>query len=236
MEFEGQRLRHEYKYYINSFTYHVLRERIKQVLKKDPNMVDDEGYLISSLYFDDIFHSAEIEKKAGTRFRKKYRIRLYDHSDNLIKLECKSKFNHYIAKEWAHLSREEYDSILGGEYEFLLDRKEEICKRLYVNHTSKMLRPVNVVEYKREAYIHEYGNVRITFDKNISASVGNVDVFSSDYDVVQVPLQDMMVLEVKYDDYIPDYIRKIVHSDRMMKCAISKYVMCRDINRKVKIL
>lgn len=236
MEFQGQKLRHEYKFYINTFAYHELRERLKHVLKMDHNMANDEGYLISSLYFDDMFNSASCEKKAGTRFRKKYRIRLYDHNDDIIKLECKSKFNNYIAKEWAPLSRGEYDSILAGDYDFLLSREEEICKRVYVNHTTKQLKPVNVVEYQREAYVHEYGNVRITFDKDIASSVGNLDVFNPNYEAIQVPLEEMMVLEVKYDDYIPEYIWKIVHSERMIKCAISKYVMCRDINRKVKIL
>lgn len=236
MEYQGHKLRHEYKFYINTFVYHELRERLRHVIQKDRNMTDEEGYLISSLYFDDVFHSAMYDKINGTRFRKKYRIRLYNHRDKLIKLECKSKYNQYISKEWASISREEYDRILKGDYDFLLSRKEAVCRELYVNHITKMLRPVTVVEYQREAYIHEQGNVRITFDKNISASIGSLDIFDPAYETVEVPLQGMMVFEVKYDDYIPDYIWKIIHSDRMVKCAISKYVMCRDINRKVRKL
>ncbi|HPU63928.1 MAG TPA: polyphosphate polymerase domain-containing protein [Mobilitalea sp.] len=236
MDYRGHKLRHEYKYYINTFVYHEIRERLRQVLHKDSNMKDDEGYLISSLYFDDVFNSAEYEKINGTRFRKKYRIRLYNHDDSLIKLECKIKFNNYISKEGAVLTRQEYDSILKGDYEFLISRNEDICKKIYSEFTANMLRPVTVVEYLREAYVHELGNVRITFDKNISASIGSLDVFDPDYETVKVPLQGMMVMEVKYDDYIPDYIRKIIHSGQMVGCAISKYIMCRDINRKVRMI
>jgi hypothetical protein len=199
-------------------------------------MKEEDGYLISSLYFDDLFNSAVDDKIEGTRIRKKFRIRLYNHSDDLIKLECKGKFNEYTSKLWARISREEYDRILNGDYEFLISRPEEVCKKLYANHTSKLLRPVTVVEYRREAYIHPQGNVRITFDKNLSASFGDLDIFHKNYDTIQVPMQGMMILEVKYDDYIPDYIWKIIQTDRMVKCAISKYVMCRDINRKVRIL
>lgn len=234
MEYQGHRLRHEYKYYINNLVYHELRERFRYILKTDPNIKDEEGYAISSIYFDDFHDSAVIDKLDGTRFRKKYRIRLYNHTDELIKLECKSKYNNYISKEWAPLTRAEYDSILNGNYEFLLYRKEDVCKKLYANYVAKRIRPVTTVEYQREAYIHELGNTRITFDKNIAASIGTVDVFEPSYETAYVPLKGAMVLEIKYDDYIPDYIWKIFQSDRMMNCAISKYVMCRDLNRKVR--
>ncbi len=235
MEYKGYKLRHEYKFYINSFIYHELRERIRHVLMTDRHMKED-GYLISSLYFDDIFNSAMDDKVEGAQFRQKYRIRLYNHEDDCIKLECKSKFDHYIAKQWAKLTREEYNRILQGDYEFLIARPEEICSKLYAGHTSRQLRPVTVVEYQREAYVHPLGNVRITFDKNLSVSIGDLDVFHRDYGTVQIPLEDRMILEVKYDDYLPDYIRKLIPTDRMVKCAISKYVLCRDINRKVRIV
>lgn len=236
MEYKGHKLRHEYKFYINNFVYHELRERFRHVLSVDRHMKDEKGYLISSLYFDDIYHSAMEDKINGNAFREKYRIRLYNHSDELIKLECKIKFNQYISKQWVSISREEYNSILRGDYDFLINKPEEVCRKLFVNHKTKLMRPVTVVEYQREAYVHPNGNVRITFDKNLSASIGNSDIFHRDYETIQVPMESTMILEVKYDDYIPDYIWKIIQTDRMAKCAISKYVICRDINRKVRIV
>jgi hypothetical protein len=134
------------------------------------------------------------------------------------------------------ISREEYISILSGDYEFLLSKPDQVCRSLYIDHMTKLLKPVTVVEYLREAYVHPDGNVRITFDKNLSASIGDLDIFHEDYEAIQVPMDGMMIMEVKYDDYIPDYIWKIIQTDRMVSCAISKYVMCRDINRKVRII
>ena len=236
MEYKGHKLRHEYKFYINNFAYHELRERFRYVLQADRHMTDEQGYLISSLYFDDIYHSAMEDKINGAPFREKYRIRVYNHEDVFIKLECKIKFNQYISKQGARITKDEYDRILNGDYEFLISRPEEVCRKLYANQATKLMRPVTVVEYQREAYVHPLGNVRITFDKNLSASIGDLDVFSRDYEVIRVPLEDVMILEVKYDDYIPDYIWKILQTDHLAKCAISKYVMCRDINRKVRII
>lgn len=236
MEYKGYKLRHEFKYYINTFVYYELRERFRQILQADANMKDEEGYLISSIYFDDFNHSAVEDKINGTPYREKYRIRLYNHDDTLIRIECKVKFNEFISKQWACISREEYDRIINGDYEFLISRPEEVCRRLYLEYRTKMMRPVTVVEYMREAYVHPLGNVRVTFDKNLSASIGASDIFDAGYETMQVPMDNMMIMEVKYDDYIPDYIKKTFPTDHMIKSSISKYIMCRDINRKVRIV
>lgn len=234
MKYQGRVLRHEMKFYINEAIYHSLRERFRNTLEPDENMTQEEGYIISSLYFDDIYNSALEQKKNGTRFRKKYRIRIYDHDDRLIKLECKSKFDSFIAKESAILSREEYNRILDGDYDFLIQREERVCRELYAFHNSVLLNPTIAVEYIREAYICDHGNVRLTFDKNVSASIFSLDMFSKDFVSVEVLPQGVVVLEVKYDDYIPTYILNMIQSAMTQKCAISKYVMCRNLNRRIR--
>lgn len=236
MEYKGYKLRNELKFYINTYVYQVLRERLRHVLTTDRYMRDEEGYLISSIYFDDIYHSAVKDKINGIQSREKYRIRLYNHEDTFIRLECKIKFDEYISKQWARITRQEYDQLLSGDYEFLISRPEQVCRKLYAMHKTKLMKPVTVVEYQREAYVHPLGNVRITFDKNLSASIGEPDIFHIDYETLQIPMDSMMIMEVKYDDYIPDYIKKIIQTDRLTKCAISKYVICREINRKVRAI
>lgn len=233
MKYKGHKLRHEYKYYIKEKTYHILRERFRSILQADENMLAEEGYLISSLYFDDIYNSALEEKIQGNRFRKKYRIRVYNHDDDLIKLECKAKYDNYIAKESATLTREEYDMILRDDYSFLLSREETVCKELYCLHQTKCLKPVTVVEYRREAYVLDAGNVRITFDKDISSSIYSLDMFSDEYVTSAVLDQGIMVLEVKYDDFMPKFIWQVIQSEGTLKSAISKFVLCRNKNRRV---
>ena len=157
-------------------------------------------------------------------------------NDSLIRLECKSKFNEYISKTSAKLSREEYDKILQGDYSFLLDREERVCQELYCYNKTKLLKPVVVVEYMREAYVYQLGNVRITFDKDIASSVTNIDMFSDTYATTKVLPNDRMVLEIKYDDFIPSHILQILQTAMTERCAISKYVMCREKKRMVQLL
>ena len=102
--------RHELKYRISEEQRDILIARIKDILPRDKNAVNGQ-YMIRSLYFDDYWKSAYDEKMAGTLSRKKYRIRIYDYSDRVIKLECKHKQGQYIYKESANLTREETDRI-----------------------------------------------------------------------------------------------------------------------------
>jgi len=234
LRYEGHKLRHEYKYYINESVYYTLRERFRYVLKMDENTKNEEGYLISSLYFDDINHSAMREKIDGSRFRKKFRIRIYDRSDSLIKLECKAKYDSLISKESATLTRQEYDRILNDDYDFLAQREERVCKELLGYHHTKLLSPVSVVEYVREAYVAEEGNVRITFDKNISTSIFGLDMFDEELALSEILPPGIMVLEVKYDDFIPKAVLGLLQIAMTEKCAISKYVLCRNKNARVR--
>ncbi|MCI8726522.1 MAG: polyphosphate polymerase domain-containing protein [Hungatella sp.] len=226
MKYSGHVLRHEIKYYINEKHYFNLCRRLKVITKQDSNAKKD-GYLVSSVYFDDPCRSALEEKKAGAEFRKKYRLRCYNREDKLIRLECKKKYGDFIAKESAEISRREYDLLLKGEYDFLLE-KDKTCRELYLAHHIRLLKPILSVEYFREAYIFEIGNVRITFDKNISFSVSDYDVFSEYYSVCQALEQGIMVMEVKFDELLPDVILQVISTVAADRCAISKYVMCSE--------
>lgn len=235
MRYQGNNLRHEVKYYINYSVYHTLRNRLKTVLRPDENMVDEEGYLISSLYFDDIYQSALNQKESGVRFRKKYRIRSYNRDTSLVRLECKQKYDEYISKSSTILTNVEYHEILKGNTAVLLNRPEQVCRELMVYERTRLLRPVIVVEYQREAYVLPQGNVRITFDKDISASVGTLDMFSNDFITKKILSDQIMVMEVKYDDFIPVHVQELLKTAMTERCAISKYVMCREELRKVAI-
>lgn len=236
MQYQGHKLRHEWKYYINYDTYYVLRERLSHVIDRDENMPSEDGYRISSIYFDDMYESALDEKIAGTEFRKKFRIRSYEYDPGLIRLECKSKFDQFIAKESVRLTPDEYYRILNGDYDFLLERGESVCRQLYGYHKINLLCPKVTVEYQREAYIYPLGNVRITFDKELSAATDVLDMFSGQYHTTRVLPDNLMILEVKYDDYLPDYILKLLQGATADLCAISKYVICREKQRSVKML
>lgn len=233
MKYKERILRHELKYYVNEDTLILLRKLLKTFMNADENMSGPEGYLVSSIYFDDIYNSAMQEKLAGIKHRRKYRIRAYDLNEGKILLECKEKFEKYISKRSVRLTKEEYDQILLGNVEVFVNREEKLCKEFYVYSKTRLLHPVVVVEYLREAYTIPTGNVRVTFDKEISASVGTFDMFSEEYITTRALEEGKVVLEVKYDDFLPEYIRQIISTVNTEQCAISKYVMCREEKRRV---
>lgn len=230
MKYSGRAVRHEIKYYISESNYFNLRRRLQAIAEPDKNM-REAGYRVSSVYFDDIYHSALEEKRAGVEFRKKYRLRCYNREDKLIRLECKRKYGDYTAKESEELKRIEYDAILNDKYDFLLE-KGSICRELYAVHHARLLKPVMTVEYFREAYVSEAGNVRITFDRDISFSVGDYDIFSEYYSVCQALETGIIVMEVKFDEFLPDSILQALSSVTIDRCAISKYMMCLNEKRR----
>lgn len=218
--------RHEFKYYINYFEHEVLRGRLKSLLGSDSFSDDSGEYHIRSLYFDDLSSSALYEKQAGILDREKYRIRIYNLSDKVIKLEKKSRVGQFIHKESARISRYEYDQISKGEYDFLLARNNSLLAQFYFSLKSCKLSPCVIVDYTREAYVLNINNIRITFDKKLSTGMNNLDIFCSNptIDALEEP---KLILEVKYDHFLPDYIRDVLQISSSQRFAISKYVICR---------
>ena len=57
-------------------------------------------YEIRSVYFDDIYDSCFEENETGVNCRKKYRIRIYNSSFEMMNLEIKEKKNGFIKKKY----------------------------------------------------------------------------------------------------------------------------------------
>jgi len=227
MEYGSVKLRHELKYYINWGEYELLKSRILPVMQMDENTQRPEGYHIRSLYFDDMYDTALHEKLIGDQRRNKYRIRIYEISDKVIKFERKSKYDAYISKVSASITRTQVEDMLAGDYTSLIRSDNPYLHEIYAKRNVSLLRPSIIVDYLREAYILREGNVRITFDKFISAGVGSFQIFDKEIPVFPVVDKGQLVLEIKYDDYLPSVIQNLVRSLTGDITAISKFVMCR---------
>lgn len=219
--------RHELKYEISYSEKELQIARMKEILHMDPH-AGSTGYMIRSLYFDDYWNSAYEEKLIGTVSRKKYRIRIYDFSDKVIKLECKNKQGNYIYKESANLVREEVERILSGDYAFLLQREEAICHRFYVACMSDLLRPKVIVDYDRVPYIYDVGTVRVTFDMHVRAGLGSFDLFDCNIPMAETMQGDRLIMEVKYTECLPQIVKNILPQESGEYTSASKYCMCYD--------
>ncbi len=219
-------LRNELKYYISYLDYVKLRNILKTTMVTD-EYSGEEGYFIRSLYFDDIWDSALYEKNAGVLNRKKFRIRIYNYSDQVIKLERKRKYNQNTNKEDFTLTRVMFDSIMSGDVGFLISVNNNVANEFLAEYKSKWLRPKVLVDYTREAYVMKAGNVRITFDKKLSASSNIGDMFIDTVGRSMMP-DNQMILEVKYDAFLPEIIKYYLSGVDKKPLSISKYVICRE--------
>ena len=225
---DGRKYRHELKFNIGLDEYHVLKQRLASILELDPHAGPDGRYNIRSLYFDDFRNSALFEKQAGVARRKKYRMRIYNYSDEFIKFERKTKLDHYVMKDWTRLTREEADKMIAGDVEFLADSEDRLLKAFYLECRRNLLRPVVLVDYHREAYVHPVGNVRITFDMGLHTSLGAVALFDRDSPTMGVDEEYNIILEIKFDDALPQHILGLFPSTIRPRSAIGKYAICRE--------
>ncbi|MED4532365.1 polyphosphate polymerase domain-containing protein [Metabacillus fastidiosus] len=223
-----KKFRHELKFYITEQDYSVLRKKIGLLLPQDEYSVDEQGYLIRSLYFDNVHDHDLIQKNNGIFRRKKFRIRTYNYSDSVIRLEKKSRQGEYILKSSVAISREEYESLLNWDYAFLQMKRDPLYNEFYYYLNSYYMKPRVIVDYVREAYVGSMSNVRITFDKELSFVTNTVDLFNNDAVSEEVLDYPKTILEVKYDEFLPDYIRQVLQLDTHNRSAISKYVHCRQ--------
>ncbi|MHB1314860.1 MAG: polyphosphate polymerase domain-containing protein [Christensenellales bacterium] len=219
--------RHELKYYINEYQHKLLQTQLKATLPYDENANKQGEYHIRSLYFDDIYESALMTKVDGEDERTKYRIRIYKKSDEQIKLERKGKTGGYTHKEDVTLTREDCDSIIAGDMAVLLNYDSPAARGMYLESRLHLMKPVVIVDYMREAYVFPAENVRITFDKHIQSGLKSTDLFNFNIPMFSVLDDYDMVLEVKYDELLPAYIRGIIQIKSMQRAAISKYAICR---------
>lgn len=232
MKNKAPKFRHELKFLIGEPEKDIISARLKMVLTGD---VHAKGgmYLIRSLYFDDIWESAYEEKMAGVESRKKYRIRIYDGSDKVIKLERKRKEGQYIQKVSASLSREETDRILSRDYLFLAGRKETLCNDFYRECMVRQMRPAVIVDYEREPYVYPYGDVRITFDMHVRAGIFSDDLFDAAIPVVEVLPPGQMIMEVKFTEFLPQSIRDLLPKADGTCIAASKYTLCLEKKKEL---
>lgn len=220
-----EQYRNEWKYLIDTAQKEVICSRLSPFLKLDKH-AENGSYMIRSLYFEDYYHSAYEEKDAGVLRRKKYRIRIYNCSDYSIKLERKKKFGAYIFKESAPLTREEVYKILDGDYEFLLHNDNPLCREFYVECMSNVMRPRTIVDYEREPWILDEGTVRVTFDMDVRAAVGSFDIFDESLPGLNVLEPGKCVMEVKFTEFLPQFVRDILPDRSSEFTAVSKYVLC----------
>ncbi|MBR3494113.1 MAG: polyphosphate polymerase domain-containing protein [Clostridia bacterium] len=222
-------LRHELKFLISPEQEYVLSRALDRVLKRDPNGDEHNEYAIRSLYFDTVYNDALFDKIDGVQNRDKYRVRIYNYSDRVIKLECKTKIGSLISKRSISIPRELCEQLMAGDPTGLEQTRSGLLCDMYREMTIHLLRPVVLVDYVREAYLHDAEEVRITLDKHLRSGMRSIDLFDPHVPVIPPLEHDETILEVKYNRALPTYIRSLLntYAYNAVHTAVSKYTWCR---------
>lgn len=206
----------------------LLQSRIEKVLDLDPHTPKGGRYLIHSLYFDDYKDTSVYTTESGLSERFKWRIRYYGDDLTYIVLEKKEKLDSRCHKRSCKLTLDEYDKIVSGNItELVYDTDKQLIKELACDMMMRDYRPKVIVDYERIAYVEEITNVRVTFDMKISASYEFDHFLDGDYTRFYILPSGVNVLEVKFDDILPSYIRNIIESYSYVQGSFSKYYYCR---------
>lgn len=220
-------LRHELKYHISPGSAEYLSRLCAHVMRPDPNGGPSGRYHIRSLYFDDIFESSYTEKIDGVLNRDKYRIRIYNLSDSVIRLERKRKVGDFISKQSATLSRALCDQILAGDTYGLERLGNPLLGDLFRMMTVRRLRPAVIVDYWRQAFLLPAEETRVTFDSQLRSGLFSNNLFDPAVPTVSPLRQETVILEVKFDRRCPELLPPLLSSVPATRSAISKYTLCR---------
>lgn len=218
------KFRHEIKHEISFSDMLIIRHRLNAVAYPDPHTVNGK-YHIRSLYFDTLGDKALMEKINGMSRREKFRIRYYNGDTTVIHLEKKSKIDNLGNKQNAPLTAEQAQSIVDGDIEWMIGSEFPLIRELYSKMQTQDIAPKTIVDYTREPFIYPAGNVRVTLDYHIRSGLRCTDFLNPD--CVTVPISDSIILEVKWDEFLPDIIRDAVSLADRREGAFSKYAACR---------
>lgn len=217
--------RHEWKHEINYADLLTLRTRLSAVMKHDEHTVDGV-YQIRSLYFDNLSDKALQEKIDGINIREKFRIRYYNGDTSFIVLEKKSKLNGLCAKQSCRVTKEEAQKIVNDDLRWMPESGRPLCQELYSKMLSQGLKPKTIVDYTRDPFVFAPGNVRVTIDYNIRTGAFRTDFLNPN--TLTLPAgESPIILEIKWDNFLPDIIKDAVTIPGRRVTAFSKYEQCR---------
>lgn len=222
--------RHEYKYVSPEIILSVLEKRTGAVLSLDSHTGENGVYSIRSIYFDDIYNTCYHENEDGTDPREKFRIRIYNCDAQRISLELKQKENSKTLKTSCPISKDDCNLIMNGKIPEIQNESPYLLKKLVSKMRYSDLKPVCIVAYERVPYIYRIGNVRVTFDRNIRSSSDIKGFFSDTTAFRPVLPKNVNMMEVKFDELLPDYISSLLQTGLLRQTSFSKYYLCRKYN------
>lgn len=222
--------RHELKYVVTDAQLTALENRIRNLMAWDSHVGEDAMYRIRSLYFDDCYNSCFVENEIGTDPREKFRIRIYNADPSRISLELKQKEHGMTRKLSCPLTRAQCEELMAGRPLSVDSGYPPVLQKLNMLMRTRQMRPKIIVEYDRVPYVDKLGNTRVTVDRNIMSSSDPACFLQEEIPRRPVMAVGNQILEVKYDEFLPDYIYQNLQIPSLRQTAFSKYYLCRKFH------
>ncbi|WP_240377929.1 polyphosphate polymerase domain-containing protein [Bacillus piscicola] len=230
--------REEKKYVITKDVYYKLRHYIAQVMHRDTHSEKNhyryrrgDGYTIRSLYFDSLDDRDFHEKVDGIELRRKCRLRTYMHDPDFCLLELKKKEGHHQKKSSYRLTKEQGKRLIAGDYQLLLELNHPFLLECYYMMMQHVYRPKSIVTYERDAFVAKENKIRVTFDQAIRGTESNFDLFSEQLQENDLMDATHVVLEVKYNGFLLQYIKELLEEVEKDQLSVSKYCLSRKISK-----
>ena len=218
--------RHELKYQCSEVQLAIIRSRMQSLMRYDSHAQNGQ-YTIRSMYFDNYENRCYYENESGTDPREKFRIRIYNAKSNRISLECKRKEHSKTHKTSCLISLDDFDQRVHGGSRGNLADKPALFRKVTVLMQTQRFTPAVIVEYERTPFVCELGNVRVTLDQNIRSSNDFDGFFNDNLPTRQILPKGQHLLEVKYDELLPDFIKEALELGNLQQSTFSKYYLCR---------
>jgi hypothetical protein len=219
--------RYEQKYLLNALSSARLKSVFGAVLERDNSAGSAMPYTVRSLYFDDARNTDYFAKFAGLSERKKYRLRYYNGNDSFIRFEKKRKSGLRAYKRQAEVSRRQAEAMVRKEFGLFADAGSSLLREAFLYDRQHALSPAVICQYRREAFVYPVSNVRVTFDAELKTGLSSTDFFSQSMCLVPAAAAGQVILEVKYDEFLPEFIQNMLVGPDVAWLSVSKYEQCR---------
>jgi hypothetical protein len=228
-----QRQRFELKYMLAGDQARGLREFVTAHLDLDENGVGKPNYSypVHSLYLDSPHLTTFWSTINGDKNRFKLRLRFYnDHPDSPVFFEIKRRVNGCILKQRGGVRKEAVASLLRGQLPddrdlLRADGKSMLAVHRFLELVGQIQAvPLAHVCYQREAYVDAVSDaVRVTFDREVLTEPRLEPVFSTAMRDPSRPFGDRVILELKFTDRFPDWLRRLAERFGLTQCGAAKY-------------
>ena len=232
--------RYEIKYFVPPQWVDKIKSFIEPYTQLDPYAVNMENnrYLVKSLYFDTPKLDFYYEKVDGLKIRKKLRLRAYNDvfPQSTGFLEIKRRYNNCVIKERTKLSLAEIEQVIDSPVNYAYEQlwgqsNHRSINRFIYNMESLDLEPAILILYDRDAFMGlDDPQVRLTIDYHVRMKYAPQvhDIYTADG---LVPITDnRCILELKFNNFMPKWMRQLVQAMRIRPESISKYCMGIDMN------